>query len=145
VTGFEIRLQRLVDATPEVAFREWVDADARMLWHRPEPHWVVEAGTDLRVGGSWRVAFGPSPAELTVEEGVFEVVEPPHRVVYTCRHVHDGRPAFTTRVTVTFEAFGDRTLVTLLDAGYPDDDLRRGYEHGWPAFLDSFAHRVDTS
>jgi uncharacterized protein YndB with AHSA1/START domain/DNA-binding transcriptional ArsR family regulator len=91
VTGYEIRQQRLVDAPPDIAFQEWVGADARMRWHRPEPHWMVEADTDLRVGGAWRVAFGPSRAQMFVEEGVFDVVEPSHRVVYMCRHHQDGR------------------------------------------------------
>jgi uncharacterized protein YndB with AHSA1/START domain len=145
VTGFEIRQQRLVDAPPDIAFQEWVGADARMRWHKPEPHWVVEANTDLRVYGAWRVAFGPSRAQMFVEEGVFDVVEPPHRVAYTCRHHQDGRPTFETLVTVTFEAWGERTLVTLVEVGFPDDALRREYERGWPAFLDAFDHWVAVS
>lgn len=138
----EVRFERLVDATPEVAFQEWNDADARVRWHKAEDHWIVEASTDLRVGGAWRVACGPSADELYVEDGLFEMVDPPHRVVYTCTHRVPGRPIFHTRITVTFEAQGDQTLVTLVDAEFPDDEMRREFEDGWPSFLDTFAQVV---
>lgn len=139
MTGLEVRLQRLVDVPPAEAFHAWVDAEARVGWHRTGDEWVVEASTDLRVGGRWRVASGPSRQEMFVEEGVFLLVEPPHKVVYSCRHEIEGHDPFETLVTVTFEAQGDRTLVTLVDAGFPDEETRRRYQAGWPEFLDSFA------
>jgi uncharacterized protein YndB with AHSA1/START domain len=113
VSEHEVRFERLVDATVEEAFQAWNDADARVRWHKAEDHWTVEASTDLRVGGGWRVACGPSADEPYVEDGVFEVVDPPHRVVYTCAHRVPGRPIFQTRITVTFEARGDQTLVAV--------------------------------
>lgn len=142
MTGHRVRLERLVDATPDVAFDAWNDADTRVQWHKAQDHWVVEASTELRVGGRWRVACGPALDEMYVEEGVYEVVDPPHRVVYTCVHRIPGRPVFETRVAVTFERRGDRTLVTLVDDHFPDDDLRRQFAGGWPAFLDSFVRIV---
>lgn len=139
MTRFDAQFERLVDATPEQAFDVWNDATARVNWHKPDGRWIVEASTDLRVGGRWRVAFGPSPGEMTVEEGVYEVVDRPHRVVYTCRHRIPGREEFVTRTTVTFEPRGSQTLVILVDAGFPDIEQRRHFDDGWPAFLDSFA------
>ena len=138
----DMRFELLVDATPEEAFRQWNDAEARISWHKVADHWIVEASTDLRVGGAWRVAFGPSTNEMSVEEGVYEFVDPPHRVVYTCVHRVAGRATFRTRVTVTFVASGDRTLVTLVDAGFPDDEMREEFEGGWPSFLAFFARVV---
>lgn len=138
----EVRFERLVDAPPEAAFHAWNDAEARVRWHKEEDHWIVEASTDLRVGGAWRVACGPSAEQIYVEDGVYEVVDPPHRVVYTCAHRLPGRSPFQTRITVTFEARGDQTLVTLVDAGFPDDEMRQEFEEGWPPFLATFARVV---
>lgn len=138
MTSLEVRLQRLVEASPAVAFGAWVDAAARVRWHRTTDDWVVEASTDLRVGGRWRVASGPSRQEMFVEEGVFHVVDPPHRVVYSCRHELEGYPPFETQVTVTFEARESKTLVTLVDVGFPDEQLRRQFDVGWPEFLETF-------
>lgn len=112
MTGSDIHLERLVDAPPDVAFELWNDPGSRVSWHKLAEHWIVEASTELCVGGRWRVMFGPSLDELTVEDGVYEIVEPPHRVSYTCTHRLPGRRPFETRIAVTFEARANQTLVT---------------------------------
>jgi len=143
MTGFDIRLERIVDATPDAAFKHWVDAEARRQWYAPDDDWIVEAETDLRVGGAWRVLFGPQRDQMYLEHGVFEEIDPPHRLVYTTLYEFpDGSPPFDTRVTVTFEPRGDRTLLTLLDTGYPGEEQRAANESGWPAFLDAFARSL---
>jgi hypothetical protein len=44
---------------------------------------------------------------------------------------------------VTFEATPDRkTLLTLVDAGYPTEEQRDRHESGWPGFLDRFERTV---
>jgi uncharacterized protein YndB with AHSA1/START domain len=139
VSGLDIRLERVVNATPDEAFEHWLDAEARRGWYAPEDGWIVEAETDLRVGGAWRVLFGPTRDEMYLEHGVFEEIEPPRRVVYsTLYEFPDGRAPFATRVTVTFEARDEGTLLTVLDTGYPSDEQRARNESGWPAFLDAF-------
>jgi hypothetical protein len=62
MSSFNIRLQRVVDTSPEVAFEHWVDADARRSWYaRDEGSTVIESTTDLRVGGSYTVVVvGPT-------------------------------------------------------------------------------------
>jgi hypothetical protein len=51
--------------------------------------------------------------------------------------------SFETRITVTFEATPDRkTLLTLVDAGYPTEEQRDRHESGWPGFLDRFERTV---
>ncbi len=51
--------------------------------------------------------------------------------------------SFETRITVTFEEEPDgRALLTLLDSGYPTEELRDSHESGWPAFLDAFARTL---
>jgi uncharacterized protein YndB with AHSA1/START domain len=139
VSGFDIRLERVVSATPDDAFKHWVDAEARRRWYAPEDGWIVEAETDLRVGGAWRVMFGPTRDEMYLEHGVFEEIDPPLRVVYSSLYEFpDGRAPFATRVIVTFEARAEGTLLTVLDTGYPSEEQRDRNESGWPGFLDAF-------
>jgi uncharacterized protein YndB with AHSA1/START domain len=140
VTGFDIRLQRLIDVSPDRAFRHWVDADARRRWYAPdEGTEVIESEADVRVGGSYRTSVvGPTGEPMYTDEGVFEVVDPPHRIVYRgTMHVPDGS-AITTRVTVTFEAHEGKTLLTLFDSGYPTEEQRDDFAAGWPSFLDAY-------
>lgn len=144
-SGFDIRLERIVNARPDAAFDHWADAEARRQWYAPDDGWIVEAAeTDLHVGGAWRVRFGPTSEEMYVEHGVFEEIDRPRRLVYTTVYEFpDGRPSFQTRVTVTFEPRGERTLLTLLDTGYPSEEQRTAYETGWPDFLDAFERTLD--
>ncbi len=140
MTNFDVRFQRLIDAPPRVAFDQWVDADARRSWYAPDAgSVVVEAQTDLRVGGSYRVSVvGPTGDPMYTEEGIFEVIEAPHRLVYRqIMRLSDGS-SVETRVTVTFEERDGKTLLTLLDAGYPTEEQRDEFERGWPDFLDAY-------
>jgi uncharacterized protein YndB with AHSA1/START domain len=140
MSTFDIRLQRVIDATPDMAFRHWVDADARRGWYAPdEGSTVAESRTDLRVGGSYSVSVvGPAGEPRYREGGVFEVVDPPHRLVYQqVMRLPDGS-SVETRVTVTFEEHEGKTLVTLLDEGYPTEEQRDEFERGWPDFLDAY-------
>jgi uncharacterized protein YndB with AHSA1/START domain len=144
LSGFDIRLQRLVDTTPEVAFHHWVDAAARRRWYAPdEGSQVVDSAADLRVGGSYHVSVvGPTGAAMYREEGVFEVVEPPHRLVYrSIMRLPDGS-SIETRVTVTFEEHEGQTLLTLLDEGYPTEEQRDEFERGWPDFLEVYTQTL---
>jgi uncharacterized protein YndB with AHSA1/START domain len=139
--SFDIRLERLLSTSPEVAFHHWVDADARCRWYGGEDGWTVEATTDLRVGGRYRVAWGPTPDRLYREEGGFEVVEPPHRLEYTSRSTPptpaEGAP-LEVRVTVTFQERDGETLLTLLEADYPSRELRDRFQGFVPAGLDHY-------
>jgi uncharacterized protein YndB with AHSA1/START domain len=83
---------------------------------------------------------------MYLEHGVFEEVDPPDRVVYTTLYEFpDGRPSFETRVTVTFEARPEGTLMTVLDTGYPSEGQRDRHEAGWPRFLDAFERTLVAS
>ena len=139
MTGYDIRFERVVEATPHAAFSHWLDPEAQRRWYAPDDGWVVDSEADLRVGGTWRVEFGPSREETYVEHGVFEELDPPHKAVYTVNHEYpDGRKPYLTRVTVTFAPHERGTLLTLLDTGFPSAAQRDEIEGGWPSFLDAF-------
>jgi uncharacterized protein YndB with AHSA1/START domain len=140
MTSFDIRLQRLIDVPPDVAFDQWVDADARRSWYAPdEGSIVVESETDLRIGGSYRVSVvGPTGDPMYTEEGIFEVIEAPHRLIYRQIMAMPDGTSVETRVTVTFEERDGRTLLTLLDTGFPTGEQRDEFERGWPDFLDAY-------
>jgi uncharacterized protein YndB with AHSA1/START domain len=144
MSTFDIRIQRVVKGTPEVAFQHWVDADARRSWYAPdEGSSVVDSQIDLRVGGSYVVAVvGPMGDPQFREEGVFEVIDRPNRLVYRqIMRLPDGT-SIETRVTVTFEAREDDTLMTIVDEGYPTEEQRDTFERGWPDFIDAFEQTI---
>lgn len=126
--SYDVRLQRHFNVTPDIAFHHWTDADQRRRWYQgDEDDWIVDAMTDLRVGGRYWVRWGPTIADAYQEDGTFRVVEPPHRLEYTSRFTPrtaaDGEPV-ELLVTVNFEADGDGCLLTLVESGYPTIELR---------------------
>jgi uncharacterized protein YndB with AHSA1/START domain len=139
--SFDIKIERLIDTTPALAFDKWVDADARERWYAHDGG-TATAHTDLRVGGEWWVDFGKSPDEMYREHGVFKVVDRPHRVVYTMVFTFPDGRSFETLTTVTFEERDGKTLLTLLDAGYPNEEQRDAHAGGWPGFIDAFEREV---
>jgi uncharacterized protein YndB with AHSA1/START domain len=66
--------------------------------------------------------------------GEFEIVERPHRLVYTWR-VGDVAVA-AERVTVTFEARGEATEVIVAHERIPTESMRDMHEQGWVGCLD---------
>jgi uncharacterized protein YndB with AHSA1/START domain len=75
---------------------------------------------------------------MYTDEGVFEVIEPPHRLVYRQIMAMPDGTSVETRVTVTFEERDGKTLLTLVDTGYPTEEQRDEFEQGWPDFLDAY-------
>ena len=132
--SLDVRIERVLDASPEAAWAAWTDPASRVVWYRDQPDHQVDAASDLRVGGAWHVQFGPWR-----EEGVYLELVPPIRLVSTVTFSGPDVAAFTTTLTVTFEADGDKTRFTLVDAGFPNEEIRSAHEGGWPGFVDRFA------
>ena len=141
----DIRLQRLIDAPIEATFHQWTDPESRRQWSAPGDGWMTEATSDLRVGGVWRVRFGPSPDEMYTVDGVYQVVDPPHRLVYSSVFRYPDGRAFETQTTVTFEARSGGTLLTFVDAGFPPGEDLGMFEAGTVAVLDAFKRVVETA
>ena len=69
--------------------------------------------------------------------GRFVRVERASRLEYTW--VSASTHGEETLVTVTFEADGDDTRVTLVHTGVPDDEMGRHHEAGWRFVLDGIS------
>ena len=78
-----VRIERLVDAPIEVLFRAWTTREAMEHWYRERADYHVHvAELDPRVGGSYRVEFGPEGGTF-VETGTYLEIDAPRRLVMT--------------------------------------------------------------
>jgi uncharacterized protein YndB with AHSA1/START domain len=134
----ELRLERLIDAPPDVVFDTYVDpASQHEIWDDLLPGWrLLEFEIDLRVGGTWTIVVGDpngTPDRLT---SVFTVIDRPRRLVAE-EATYSGRYDSTVRTTVdlTFEERAGKTLVRILETGFASEAARDGMANGWPAFL----------
>jgi uncharacterized protein YndB with AHSA1/START domain len=135
--SLELEFERLIDASPQVVFDALTSPEGqREFYGKDAPGWVVESECDLRVGGIWSIAFGPSPSELYRHDHRFEQIDRPHRLRLTTTETRlDGsRLVFATEFT--FAARGEATLMTMAQAGFPTEALRDEHLIGVP---DAFA------
>jgi uncharacterized protein YndB with AHSA1/START domain len=132
----DLRLERLLDATPDEVFDAFLDPRAQVQWMQDDDGWVVTTECDCRVGGRWVVAFGPPGAEPFRELNEFTELDPPVRVAYTSTFSTPDGTSFDTAVVVTFEARAAKTLMTIVQTGFPDAAIRDDHQGGWPGFID---------
>jgi len=92
----------------------------------------VESECDLRVGGLWTVAFGPSRSRLYRHEHVFQAIERPRRLVLATTETRLDGSSFEVELEFTFEDHDGKTLMTMVQRGFPNVELRDEHERGLP-------------
>jgi uncharacterized protein YndB with AHSA1/START domain len=129
----ELRVERVIDAPPEVVFDAFTSADGQLAFYgQDDPGWIVESVCDLRVGGVWTVTFGPSRRRLYRHRHVFELIDRPRRLVLATTESRPDAPSLEIRIEFSFEAQGGRTLMTVIQTGFPTTELRDEHARGAP-------------
>ncbi|HZH39697.1 MAG TPA: SRPBCC domain-containing protein [Gemmatimonadales bacterium] len=128
-----LTVRKTIPASPERLFAAWTTPAELVRWWGPQGVTCVDPSVDVRVGGSYRIGNRFADGRVSWITGEFEVVDPPHRVVYTWR-LDDAAEA--ERVSVSFEARGAETLVTVRHERIPDTRARDGHEAGWKGCLE---------
>ena len=108
----EIVLSRVFDAPRDLVFEAWSDPAQLAQWWGPDGFTTTTHKMDLKPGGVWRfVMHGPDGRDYQNKVTYIEV-ERPSRLVY--KQGGEAEHAdIKFHVTVTFEAQGDKTKVTL--------------------------------
>ena len=133
----ELRLERVIDARADVVFEAFTTHEGQVAFYgSDQPGWIVESQCDLRVGGLWTVSFGPSPDHLYRHRSLFEVIDPPRRIVLATTEHRPDRPSFEFAVAFTFEERDGRTLMTVIQSGFPTPELRDEHGRGVPNAFD---------
>jgi uncharacterized protein YndB with AHSA1/START domain len=124
--SYELTVERLIEAPAEVVFDAFTDPAAQRVWmrDRDDPGAILETECDLRVGGAWVIAWGPSRDRLYRETNVFRVVERPRRLAMTTTSTTPDGDRLDTTTEVTFEEQGRKTRMTVVQRGFPTAELR---------------------
>ncbi len=93
---------------------------------------------DVRVGGAYRIANQLPDGGVLWISGTFEVVEPPHRLVYTWEIERETTPSpERSRVTVRFEPRDGGTEVIVVHESIDAEETRVDHQKGWNGCLDN--------
>jgi uncharacterized protein YndB with AHSA1/START domain len=128
-------VRRRINATPEKLFAAWTQPKHLVQWWGPKGVACPAAEIDLRVGGAYRIANRFPDGSTVWIAGVFEVMEPPHRLIYTWKLESQKGPV--ERVTVCFEGLDASTEVIITHERIVDEAARKSHEQGWAGCLDS--------
>ena len=125
-----VRVQRVMPATPEVVFDQWLDPESLQEWMCPRPLRVVAVTVEPHVGGSVRFDVDDS-GNLFVITGRFLAIERPNllRLMWSDSNWPD--PTVASVVNVAFAPIGDdQTMMCIEHSLLPPeefDDLKNGW------------------
>ena len=106
-------------------FDAYTDPEAQKIWYSVmDQGMIVENEVDLRVGGKWVSAWGFSPDEMFRETNVFEVIDRPHRLVSRSTGSSPDGQSMDTHVEITFRDEGGKTMMTVVQTGFPNEEMR---------------------
>jgi len=120
----DIVLTRAFDAPRHLVFDALTRPDLLTRWFGARGWRLVTCEVDLRVGGSWRfVSRGPAGEEMT-QSGVYRVIQPPGRLVYTELFDDQSYPGETLITHELTERDGRTTLTSTLRYATPEGRQR---------------------
>jgi len=138
-----LTLRRRLKAPPAKVWSAWTEPDKLVHWFGPDGGPVVEAETDLRVGGRFHVAFHTEDGERHDVSGVYREVDHLEKLVFTW--AWRTTPERESLVTVALRPDGDATVMTLTHEQFFDEAARDGHRAGWTGSLDKLEARLGTN
>jgi uncharacterized protein YndB with AHSA1/START domain len=142
---YDLTLERLIDAPPEVVFDTIVDPEAQPeILGDQVPGWDLwESEIDLRVGGTWTFAMGPADrtGEPDRSNSVFIEIDRPHRLSYrSSMFIGQWNRTVEFTETVTLQERDGKTLVTVHMSDLESEEIRDGFMGGVPGWIDAIEH-----
>jgi len=133
-----LTVERRLAAAPERVFEAWLDPESLGRWLFATPEGVMErVEVDPRIGGRFLVAERRGE-ELAEHHGEYVALDRPRRIAF------DFWTSFSeelTRVTITIEADGEGSLLSLRHDGVWADYEERT-EKGWAMILGNLARAL---
>lgn len=138
-----VRLHRVIRATPEKLYRAFTEADALAKWLPPYGFTCTVHHFEPVAGGSFRMSFRNFSTGNTHSFGGEYVELVPHRLVrYTDRFDDPNLPG-VLQVTVKFEAVSCGTELSILQEGIPEAIPLEMCYLGWQESLAQLATLVE--
>lgn len=132
-----LTLVRMLDAPRALVFRVWTQPEHLVRWWGPHGFTLPSCRMELRPGGFYHFWMrGPEGDDHWLEGEYREVVEPERLSFTWAWRAGDGTLGPETLVTVTLEAVGERTKLTLHQAVFESETARDLHEDGWTGCLE---------
>lgn len=140
----DLRLKRVIKASPEKIYQAFLDPDALAAWLPPNGFMARTHSLEPRVGGKFRMSFyTASKSWENTFGGTYIELVPNRKIVHTDKFESDD-PAMQgeMRVTITLTPVEGGTLVEVEQVGIPAGP-GSGAPYGWAQSLDKLAQLVE--
>ena len=135
-------VRRMLPASPDVVYDEWLDPAALADWMCPRPARCRNVEMQPWVGGRLRIDISDGGAEFWVS-GEYLVLDRPGLLSFTWSCSTWPDPGLRTVVTVLLEPRGDDTLMTITHTLLPPG-LAEQHASGWAAIAEQLAAELAT-
>lgn len=144
-----VRVRRVLPATPDVVFDEWLDPEALANWMCPRPSRCVAITIEAHVGGRVRLDVDNGDdgddGPLTLITGQFLDIDRPNRLRFTWSHSGWSDPSAQSIVDVAFEPHGDDETLMSIEHSLLPQEAFDDHDHGWSLTADQLRHRLTVS
>jgi uncharacterized protein YndB with AHSA1/START domain len=130
-------LKHTFNASPERVYKAWTDPTIMSEFMCVSGNARVDAQTDVRLGGSFRIAMHRDDGEQFIATGTYRELVPNERIVCTWSWEEDD-PALAkeTILTLEFAPRGTQTELTLTHENFRDSQQRDNHAKGWGEMLE---------
>ncbi|KAA0081819.1 SRPBCC domain-containing protein [Mycolicibacterium sp. P9-64] len=129
------RVRRVMPATPDVVFDQWLDPESLADWMCPRPDRCVAIAVEPRIGGLVRFDVDHSGTSVLIT-GQFLAIDRPRLLRFTWTNSNWPDPTTASVVNVAFEPFGDdQTLMSIEHSLLPPYELDN-FANGWVGVCD---------
>jgi len=134
-----IVFKRVIPASPAEVYAAWTQPDVIRQWLAPGENQVLDAQSDVRVGGSFRIRSRAPDGVVHTIDGEYRALVPAQRILMTWSY--SGPIALlcsmeTLLEVVMHEAAPGETVMTVTQSGFATSDAADAYGEGWPTCFD---------
>ncbi len=131
-----LHMRRVLPAPRPLVFRALTEPSELAKWWGPRGFTAPRIDSDLRVGGSYRIAMQPPDGDLFYLSGEFVEVDPPSRLAYTFRWEDPDPDDRETLVTLSLGDLDESTELLLTQGAFATEGRRALHDQGWTDSLD---------
>lgn len=129
-----LTLVRRIRARPSIVFAAVTTPAGMASWFGPDAGPVLEAESDARVGGRFRVRFRTMDGGEHICGGEYLEVTA-ERIAMTWRWEGGAEDPGTSRLEITLRPVPEGTELTLTHSRLHDEESRKSHQEGWTGAL----------
>jgi uncharacterized protein YndB with AHSA1/START domain len=129
-------MRRVLPAPRPLVFEACTEPSELAKWWGPRGFTAPSIESELRTGGSYRIAMQPPDGELFYLSGEFVEVDPPARLAYTFRWEDPDPDDRETQVTLSLGDLGESTELLITQGPFATEARRALHDQGWTDCLD---------